>query len=90
MALVERAKAILQKPKETWPVIEAETDTVAELYLDYACRAALACNCRRAGDVARNAHADVMPRQGSALKCRIGRPGAIDCAAAIIALLSMP
>jgi len=36
MALVERVKAILQKPKEMWPVIEAETDTTSELYLDYA------------------------------------------------------
>jgi Yip1 domain len=36
MSLVERAKSILQKPKETWPVIEAEKDTTATLYLDYA------------------------------------------------------
>ena len=36
MSLVERVKAILQKPKETWPVIEAEKDTTATLYLDYA------------------------------------------------------
>ena len=36
MSLVERVKAILQKPKETWPIIEAEKDTTATLYLDYA------------------------------------------------------
>lgn len=36
MSLVERIKTILQKPKETWPVIEAEKDTTAALYLDYA------------------------------------------------------
>jgi hypothetical protein len=36
MGVVERARAILQKPKETWPVIEAEKATAATLYLDYA------------------------------------------------------
>jgi len=31
-----------------------------------------------------------MPGQGNALRCRIGRPGAIACAAAMMALASMP
>lgn len=36
MSVVDRAKAILQKPKETWLVIEAEKASIADLYLDYA------------------------------------------------------
>lgn len=35
MNLVERAKAILLRPKDEWPVIEGETHTVQELYTQY-------------------------------------------------------
>ncbi|MFL6697615.1 MAG: Yip1 family protein [Vitreoscilla sp.] len=35
MNLVERAKAILLKPAETWPVIDAEPATVASIYKDW-------------------------------------------------------
>lgn len=35
MNLIERAKAILLKPAETWPVIEAESATVASIYKDW-------------------------------------------------------
>jgi Yip1 domain len=35
MNLVERAKAILQKPKEEWPVIEAEQDSIGSLFWHY-------------------------------------------------------
>ena len=41
MNLIERVSAILLKPKETWPVIEAEPATVAGLYKNYI--ALLAC-----------------------------------------------
>lgn len=37
MELVERAKAIMLKPKETWDVIKGEETTVKELYTSYAC-----------------------------------------------------
>lgn len=36
-ALIERVKAILLKPKETWPTIDAEPATVGSLYKGYAC-----------------------------------------------------
>jgi len=35
MNLIERAKAILLKPAETWPVIDAEPATVASIYKDW-------------------------------------------------------
>jgi hypothetical protein len=35
MNVVERAKAIVLRPKEEWPVIEGETYTVQELYTGY-------------------------------------------------------
>jgi len=35
MNLVERAKSILLKPAETWPVIDAEPATVASIYKDW-------------------------------------------------------
>jgi hypothetical protein len=35
MNLIERAKAILLKPKETWPVIDAEPATVGSIYKDW-------------------------------------------------------
>ncbi len=35
MNLIERAKAILLKPAETWPVIDAEPETVASLYTNW-------------------------------------------------------
>ena len=35
MNLVERAKAILLKPTETWPVIDAEPATVGSIYKDW-------------------------------------------------------
>src|ERR1700744_4229644 len=35
MNLVERAKAILLKPAETWPVIDAEPATVGSIYRDW-------------------------------------------------------
>ncbi len=35
MALIDRAKRILLKPKEEWPVIEKEATTAAELYGGY-------------------------------------------------------
>jgi hypothetical protein len=35
MNLIERAKAILLKPAETWPVIDAEPATVASIYRDW-------------------------------------------------------
>ena len=35
MALIERVKSILVKPKETWPVIAAEGGDVASLYTGY-------------------------------------------------------
>ena len=35
MNLIERAKAILLKPEETWPVIDAEPATVASIYRDW-------------------------------------------------------
>ena len=35
MSLTERAQAILLRPRETWPVIDAETTTVSELYRGY-------------------------------------------------------
>lgn len=41
MNLIERASAILLKPKETWPVIDSEPATVADLYKNYI--ALLAC-----------------------------------------------
>jgi tetrahydromethanopterin S-methyltransferase subunit C len=34
-SLVDRARAILMKPKETWPVIEAEKTDIATLYRNY-------------------------------------------------------
>ncbi len=35
MALMDRAKRILLRPKEEWPVIESETTTTADLYKGY-------------------------------------------------------
>ena len=35
MALIDRVKDILLKPKDTWPVIEGEETTPASLYKDY-------------------------------------------------------
>ena len=35
MALIDRAQAILLRPRETWPVIDAEPTTVSELYRGY-------------------------------------------------------
>ena len=35
MNLIERAKAILLKPAQTWPVIDAEPATVASIYKDW-------------------------------------------------------
>ena len=35
MNLIERAKAILLRPAETWPVIDAEPATVASIYKDW-------------------------------------------------------
>lgn len=35
-SLVERVKAILLKPKETWPVIDAEPASIGELFTKYA------------------------------------------------------
>ena len=35
MNVIERAKAILLKPAETWPVIDAEPATVASIYKDW-------------------------------------------------------
>ncbi|MBS1187219.1 MAG: hypothetical protein H6R04_1237 [Burkholderiaceae bacterium] len=35
MSMIDRVKAILLKPKETWPVIEAEETTPASLYKNY-------------------------------------------------------
>jgi hypothetical protein len=35
MNLIERAKSILLKPAETWPVIDAEPATVASIYKDW-------------------------------------------------------
>ena len=35
MNLIERAQAILLKPTETWPVIDAEPATVASIYKDW-------------------------------------------------------
>ena len=35
MNLIERAKAILLQPKETWPVIDAEAATVGSIYKDW-------------------------------------------------------
>ncbi len=35
MNLIERAKAILLQPKQTWPVIEAEPATVGSIYKDW-------------------------------------------------------
>ena len=35
MSLVERAKSILLSPRKEWPVIEAESATVASLYTGY-------------------------------------------------------
>jgi hypothetical protein len=37
MELVERAKAIILKPKETWEIIKGEETTVRGLYTSYAC-----------------------------------------------------
>ncbi|HEY3278645.1 MAG TPA: Yip1 family protein [Syntrophorhabdaceae bacterium] len=37
MELVERAKAIILKPRETWETIRSEKVTVAELFTSYAC-----------------------------------------------------
>ena len=36
MNIVERAKAIILKPKETWEIIKAEQTTVRELFTSYA------------------------------------------------------
>ena len=35
MNVIERAKAILLQPKETWPVIDAEPATVGSIYKDW-------------------------------------------------------
>ena len=35
MNLIERAKAILLRPAQTWPVIDAEPATVASIYKDW-------------------------------------------------------
>jgi len=35
MTLVERAQSIITKPKETWPVLAAEPQTVGSLYMSY-------------------------------------------------------
>ena len=50
----------------------------------------LGCHPRHPGNAVRNGNDDVAPAQGSALRCRIGRPGAIACAAATMAFASMP
>ena len=50
----------------------------------------LGCHSRHPGDAVRNGHDDVAAAQGSALRCRIGRPGAIACAAATMAFASIP
>jgi hypothetical protein len=41
MNLVERAKEIILKPKETWEKIKGEETTIKELYVSYACILAL-------------------------------------------------
>ena len=50
----------------------------------------LGCHPCHSGIAVRNGYDDVAAAQGSALRCRIGRPGAIACAAATMAFASMP
>ena len=50
----------------------------------------LGCHPRHPGHAVRNGNDDVATAQGSALRCRIGRPGAIACAAATMAFASIP